>query len=208
MFGLMRKPKLQGAIGQLGLSEWWIETFTDAEKDWMIDTYAPMGGALRSLVEGPPSGLVRGRFSFLSNAAAWFNKPAGKRCAVAFAAKAMEAYDEQMPLMDRHFGLANQCGVFYRWREEVPGALEAAVSACELSISIHKEVATEFMLDMGMVPAHACFRQLRIIEEKRGNYDRAIEICDIASSAGWKDDWDGRKAKLLVKKERALAKSR
>lgn len=208
MIGVLFKPKPRGAIGQLDLSDWWSETFTEAEREWMIDTYAPTGGASRSLVEGAPSGVVRRRFSFLSNAAAWFNKPEGKRCALAFATKAMEAYGEPMPLMDRHFALASLCGVFYRWRDEVPGALEAAVSACELSMTIHEEVAAAFLLDMGVVPAHACFRQLRIIEEKRGNYDRAIEICDIASSAGWKDDWDGRKAKLLVKKARALAKSR
>lgn len=141
--------------------------------------------------------------SRLSMLATWFSKPGHEHCAIAFASKAGEFLGADMPVLDRHFALANLCIVFYRWRDVVPGALDSAIAACEACIAIHHEAAVEARATFGFVPAHHCFRQLRIIEEKRGNYERAIELCEEAKAAGWSDDWDKDIARLQRKRAKA-----
>ena len=42
----------------------------------------------------------------------------------------------------------------------------------------------------GFIPAHAGYRQLRIIEEKLGNWALARALCKQAKAEGWADDWD------------------
>ncbi len=106
---------------------------------------------------------------------------------------------EQVPVLERHFAYANLCKVFYRWRDTAPGALDRAILVCEACIGFHEQAATLLRADMGVVPAHACFRQLRIIEDKRGDYARAIELCEMAQAAGWADDWDHEIARLRKK---------
>lgn len=128
-------------------------------------------------------------------------RPGYERCALAFLAKSLEfADDDGLAILDRHFALASHCAVAYRWRDIVPGALDLAIRACEECIAIQEGAAAEAKEAFGFVPAHACFRQLRIIEEKRGNFGRAIELCAQAKAGGWADDWDRQIARLQKKK--------
>lgn len=122
---------------------------------------------------------------------------------MAFAKKAMEFCEIDIPVLDRHFALHNQCVSLYRMRDADPFALEGAIAACEASIAIHEQAAHEAKSVLGHIPSHHCFRQLRIIEEKRGNFNRAIELCEMAKAGGWSDDWDKDIARLRRKKDKA-----
>ncbi len=182
----------------------------------MAETYAPLGvvasiappaarvaQADRRLVEGWGCHTETSPFTYLSMLATWFSTPGHEHCAIAFLEKSVEFYSPAISALDRHFALANHCAVFYRWRDSVPGALEKAIAACEMCIAIHEQAAMEAKEFFGSVPAHACFRQLRIIEEKRGNFDRAIELCEQAKAGGWADDWDKAIARIRAKKMKA-----
>jgi hypothetical protein len=46
------------------------------------------------------------------------------------------------------------------------------------------------------LPSHVGYKQLAIIEEKRGNYEEAIRISMEANKTGWNDDWQGRIERL------------
>ncbi len=210
---------IAGDIAALGLEDWWFRSFSESEREWMADTYSPFGisvtspfeGArvvnrIRPLVEGWGCDPSTSRFKHLSLLATWFSRPGYERCALSFLAKAMEFLDDDLPVLDRHFALANHCQVFYRWRNEIPGALEQAISSCEACIAINEAAAAEAKAVFGIVPAHACFRQLRIIEEKRGNFDRAIALCEQAKAGGWADDWDHVIGRLNKKKAKSAAK--
>lgn len=142
-------------------------------------------------------------FKQLALLATWFNKPDGEKLAIAVAEKALEFAPFSFPILDRHFGFANLCIVFYRWRDVVPGALDSAVAACKACIAIQDQAAAEAVIAFGMIPAHHCFRQLRIIEEKRGNYDEAICIVEQAKAGGWADDWDRDIVRLRKKLQRS-----
>lgn len=201
MLRYFKSKKVAGDIAYYNLQKWWFDSFSEEDREWMAKTYAPMGFQEKPLIEGRGLAATRHPFYYLSNVGAWFSKPGYQHCAIEFIKKAMAFYDESIPILDRHFGLTNQCKVFYRWRDEVPGALDAAVHACETCISFHRDAAVELEKELGMVPGHACFHQLRIIEEKRGNYERAIQLCEMAKEGGWTGNWDKDIARLRKKNE-------
>ena len=102
------------------------------------------------------------------------------------------------PVVKRHFYFAAAGDFLYRWRNTDSFALELAIDYYRRQISIAPEAARQFMVspDWGFIPAHAGYRQLRIIEEKRGNFARARALCLKAKAEGWKDDWDKQIATL------------
>jgi hypothetical protein len=210
------REAVAGDIAAMGLQDWWFSTFSEPDREWMADTFMPLRIAAdpstatahvisieRPLVDGSGCGAQRGAFKHLSLLATWFSRPGYAHLALAFLEKSMEFIDSDTPILDRHFALADHCKVFYRWRDSVPGAFENAIKACEMCIDIHEQAAVEAKEFFGMVPSHACFRQLRIIEEKRGNLDRAIALCEQAKAGGWADDWDKDIARLTKKKAKA-----
>lgn len=204
-----------GSIGQRIIS-WWQSSFSDDERDWMVAAYSPLTISVTS-VDGPATIVDRNpllsllaclsgetAFHQLSMISTWFARKGGEHCAVAFTKKAIEFYQIDIPVLDRHFALHNQCVSLYRMRDADPTALQGAIAACEASIAIHEQAAAEAKAVFGQIPSHHCFRQLRIIEEKRGNLDRAIELCEMAKVGGWSDDWDKDIARLRRKRDKAV----
>lgn len=97
---------------------------------------------------------------------------------------------------------SNICKIFYRFRESHPEALEKAVWACEQDIALSEKL-DPFCYGDGITLSHYCFKQLAIIEEKRGNIERAIELASQALAQGWRGDWEKRIARLeLWRKKR------
>ena len=202
--------------------DWWHRSFSEADRQWMIATFQPLTISVTASAFGsdttakvvdvqPLERTLRAvteadALSRLSLLSTWFSKPGYEHCAVAFARKATEYAAFERSILERHFAYANLCITLYRWRDIVPGALDGAVDACLSCIAIQREAAEEARAHFGFVPAHHCFRQLRIIEEKRGNLDRAIELCEQARAGGWADDWDKDIDRLLRKRAKTEGK--
>lgn len=87
-----------------------------------------------------------------------------------------------------------------------PFALDEAITSYQRQIDMAVEALEVFheSEDWGFVPAHAGYRQLRIIEEKRGNLARARALCEQDKAEGWADNWDHHIARI----DRKLAKQR
>jgi len=191
---------------------WWQDTFSDADREWMIATYSPLsmeiGDVSASAVERQPLVQLLTHLEsttaarHLSLLAPWFSKPGYQHCAIAFARKGLELLHNDMPVLDQHFAWMNQCISLYRWRDTEVGALEGAIAACEACIAIQEQAAEKAKKFFGFIPSHHCFRQLRIIEEKRGNFERALALCEEAKAGGWADDWDRDIARLRKKLQR------
>ncbi|MCB5409456.1 hypothetical protein [Pseudogemmobacter faecipullorum] len=192
-------PKVMGDIAAMGLEDWWLSTFSESDREWMADTYAPLGGRPRPLVEGGPFSHSPNRFSYLSNAATWFSKPGHEHCAIAFLNKAMEHLGDDMNIIDRHFALYNLSETFYRWRETVSGALDNSVKCAEMAVSFHEETAQAFSKEYNHIPRHPGFTRLRIVAEKKGDFDKALELCLTAQRTGWEDDWPKHIARIEKK---------
>ena len=181
-----------GDIFRYGLDEWWLSEFSQSEREQIADTYRPMGTSGRPLVEGNATRqpeLHPG--PFLANLATWVAKPALGDLALRIAEKAASFDTLPSDLTQAHFMFANLCKVFYRFRDTQPGAIDKAVWACEQDIALSPKLNPR-SLGGGVVVAHYCFKQLSIIEEKRGNLDRAISLCREAIAQGWNGDWEKR----------------
>ena len=100
--------------------------------------------------------------------------------------------NENVPVLDLHFYFAVRGGFYYRWRDHDPFGLDEAVTSFQRQIGLGANVVRFFREDKnwGFIPAHAGYRQLRIIEEKRGNWTLARALCKQAKAEGWADDWD------------------
>ena len=51
---------------------------------------------------------------------------------------------------------------------------------------------------------HVGFKQLRIIEEKRGNYQKAIELAKSALNQGWAGNWEKDIERIQKKQNKQL----
>ncbi len=96
------------------------------------------------------------------------------------------------PIIDLHFYYHSRGKYYYRWRNHDKNALQEAIKSFKCQIRIAKDAAKIFQNSehWGFMPAHSGYNQLRIIEEKRGNYIEAKKICLMAKSEGWNDDWN------------------
>lgn len=197
-FGMFWKsrPKVGGEIRRYGLDEWWLEELSPLDRKTLQRVYQPLGFSMNSLTQG---NVVRqpelDTQSFLANLATWVNRPETKALALKVADKAREQH-RRGDSWGKHFALMNLCRVYYRWREE-GNNLAHAIWACEESIAMSHNLSPE--ADGEIVLSHHCFKQLAIIEEKRGNYARAIEICEQAKKQGWAGDWERRILRLMRK---------
>lgn len=208
MFGLFRKkdPPVGGDIAYHGLTEWWLYEFTPHERDLIRQTYSPMGIPSYQIDRGTVTHSTQSVAAFASNVGSWFTKEDTRHIGYKFIRKADEYASTDLPAMTVHFAMQVRCQFFYRWRDVDDLALDEAIKACERGIAISKEAAEAFKRSWGKVDvSHHCFHQLAVIEEKRGNFQRAIDLCDQAKSDGWMGDWDKRRARLEKKLAKATA---
>jgi hypothetical protein len=109
-------------------------------------------------------------------------------------------------ILDRHFTLSEKMVIYYRERENSPEAMNKAIQASKDQIALAPEAAKAFLkkYPYQALPAHAGYRQLRIILEKQGKFDEAITLCELAKAQGWADDWDKQIRTLNKKKQKAV----
>ena len=196
--------KVGGDIVRYGLEDWWFATFSEAERNIISDAYRPMGSSGRPLTEGS---AFRQReldqSSFLATLASWVAKPTYGDLAYRIAEKSWSLRELQSDKTTAHFTYTNLCKVFYRFRDTQPQALEMAIWACEECIALSSKLNPK-KIGGGVTVSHYCFKQLAIIEEKRENYQRAIELSQTALEQGWAGDWESRISRL----ERKLSRSK
>lgn len=191
-----------GEIRRYELEDWWLKTFSEEQRDLIAEVYRPLGFAGKPLVEGATRRQPElSTADFLANLAKWLNSKKYGDVAVKVADKAAEVMDMPGNAWRAHFMFQAFCEVYYRFRDEVPGCLEKAVWACEQDIALSEQLGSP-EIQPGITVSHHCFNQLAIIEEKRGNYGRAIQLCHMASAQGWRGDWDKRISKLERRRDR------
>ena len=186
--------KVQGTIGYFNLIDWWLSEFSEIERDHIVNTYSPMGGSGRSLVEGHCLGYSQSVEQFLSLLASWFNNANDRSIAVRILKKAEEMIGDSAKILDKHFFYQQKIETYYKQRDTDPDALTIAIDACRQQIELAPQAIKIFRRQSsdGFMPSHTGFKQLMIIEEKRKNYTEVIELAQEAKSQGWRGDWDKR----------------
>jgi hypothetical protein len=172
----------RGRVVQFGLTDWWMTAFTEEERSIVNRIYPPFAKEDFYV-------LFSNEYIQLNIASQWLNKTESCQISFKFSDKADEFYSDRISYVDRHFGLHHRCEVYYRWRH-LPGCLDKAIEACERALSILEHslplINARHAID-GFGVGSKCVDQLRIIEEKRGNIDRALEICVFAKNVGCGD---------------------
>lgn len=69
---------IAGEIGYFGLADWFISEFTEAEQNYMISRYQPMGGGKNALVVGNITFSNENVVGFLTSLLTWFRSPSDK----------------------------------------------------------------------------------------------------------------------------------
>ncbi len=199
-----KEPEVGGYIGGFGLSDWWLQTFTPAERKSISqshsETISPVPGQ-DVLASGPMMHTAQGVVHFLW-CMAGNRKEKEREIDYRIIQKAEELIDGNTSIEVQHFVFGSKAKIYYRWRETDDFAMDTAIEGCRQQIAISKEAARALEID-GDVPAHYGFKQLTIIEEKRGNHSEAIRLCEQAKADGWWGDWDKRITRLRKKSAKA-----
>lgn len=118
------------------------------------------------------------------------------------------------PLMKKHFELIETIRSNYKLQNQISGALEKAIAACNEQISIAPEVAQLFQQEFRelkqssieynkqplsesapVLPSHTGYSRLATLREKQGRFAEAICLCREAQEQGWTGDWENRIAR-------------
>ncbi len=187
---------ISGPIGYFGLGEWWLDTFTEAERQYIETTSAsPTGPA--SLTQGQVTDRSGTPEQFLTALATNFYKPNDRGIAHRMLAKAEQLAEAAGNVLDLHFACLTTIETSYAARNTDPAALEAAIAACEKQIALAPQAALAWGREYPGegLPAHTGFTQLAIIREKQQNYAEAVRLSKLALEQGWAGDWEKRIAR-------------
>lgn len=186
--------KVNGYIRAYELEDWWNNSFTVEQQKYITNKYQPLGGRENMLTEGDINVSGEPKTLFLANLATWFNTKKDLEIARKIIIEAEKSFGN-MSFMKQHYYFLTLIKHYYLDREN-PESFDAAIRACENQISISKKVKHEFKKDGDILPSHTGFQQLAIIEEKRKNYKRAIDLSKQALKEGWSGDWEKRIERL------------
>ena len=191
IFRIRSKPK--GIIGYFGLTEWWKDTFSEFEREYIGQRFQPIGEPPGSLTRGYITSREDTVVSFLRNLAGWFTKDKDRHLAYKLLDKAEELIPESTKTIDAHFLYQSKIMIAYMDRDK-PGGLEKAIIACKQQIKCAREAAIAFKNEhIGeTLPGHKGYQQLIIILEEEKKFSEAIKICTEAMEQGWFGDWEQR----------------
>lgn len=204
--GLFNKAKnnqgrISGNIGYYGLAEWWLSSFSESEREYIVKTFNPMMSSGESLIKGNIDYSSRSPSGYLCDLSGWFKKKEDRTIAFRFIEKAEEMLFKSSDILDVHFFYHNKIQTYYRQREVEPEALAIAIEACRKQIAVAPKAKNAFLKTYkdAPLPSPLGFRQLSIIEEKRNNYEEAINLSKEALEQGWSGDWEERIERYMKK---------
>lgn len=180
-------------------NDWWMTAFNSEERSAIESAFTPIGNI-------QAEGIVRSNDpSAIGNLVGHLKKEHLRGLGYRLLEHTDTILDETVAILSLHFYLQARGDFFYRWREIDPFALEEAVKSYERQIGLAHNALREFRESKtwGFVPAHAGYRQLRIIAEKRVDLALAKALCEQARLEGWSDDWSHH----ITRIDRKLAKA-
>ena len=140
-----RSPKIEGEIGFFGLSDWWLNSFTKSEREYIEQKYKPMTmgeSNNRSLTQGKILSTTQTASALLCGLASWFKKSEEFSIGKRIAEKSIELSGSN--ILDRHFAYQQMIEICYRSRDKEASAMSLAIQACELQINLAPQAADAF----------------------------------------------------------------
>lgn len=196
-FNLFKKStKIWWKIWFFWLSEWWNDSFSDQEKSRILEIFQPLWWDWKdTLIWSKIEYTSSNELSFLSTLSNWFIKPELRGIWYKFISKAEEYINkDNISILDKHFFYLDKIKLYYRNRDIDDFALEKAISACENQIEMSSYSKKAFLDEYKgeKLPSHTWFEQLAIIQEKKWEYQKAIDLSKQALAEWWWWDWQKR----------------
>lgn len=163
-------PKVNG--------DWWSDTFSIDERAAIEEAFKPMGDISAEALAGSTDP------SSIGYLVGHLKKERLRHLGYKLLARADQLVNENVPVLSLHLFWSARGYFFYRWRDVDAFALDETIVSFQRQIAL-AENALEVFRDSknwDFVPAHAGYRQLRIIEEKRGNLTLARALCERAKA--------------------------
>ncbi|MFA5299351.1 MAG: hypothetical protein WC389_14270 [Lutibacter sp.] len=189
-------------IVYFGLKDWWLNTFTSQEQDYIIGRFQPLGmGGTNDLMAENISGTSQTAVGFLQNLSDWFNNKQDRDIAIKILEKAEElselcienttenlTEEEADNIIAKHFLYHQIIKTYYPERNSKPNALEKAIEACQKQIALAPLVAKAFRKKWNgePLPSHTGYNQLAIILKKQHKLQESEVLSEEAEKAGWR----------------------
>jgi len=204
---IFERKNIGGEIAFYGLTDWWLNNFSDDEQKYIIEHYHPMGtDPNRSpLIDGELINSNTSRVMFLVCLATWFVSPKDRDIGRKIVEKSLEFQEinNDDEVLDRHFAFSTAIP-FYYYERENPIMLEKTIQICLSQIEIATKAAAAFFNKYpgSSLPIHLGYEQLVIIYDKQKNLKEAIKLCRQAKEQGWSGSWDNRIERYYKKLEK------
>jgi hypothetical protein len=199
----------EGYIAYYNLEDWWLNTFTEEERNHMVDIFQPMGASEDILSKGKLEMLSNNSsLSFLTNLTGWFDNPGDRSIAHRIISKAEEFVEAEKDIINLHFFYPTKMKLFYKDRDSDTASLQISIDSALKQIEISEKSAIAFKKEYpdSQLPAHEGYSQLCIILEKQGRFDEAIGYANQAKKQGWNGDWNNRIARCQKKNDKIQRK--
>jgi len=129
---------ITGFIGYFKLQDWWLNSFTQEERNHIEQIFHPLGLSSddNSLIEGEVGETDETDAGLLSALSGWFNNKQDRNLAKKIIAKAYSEAITHNNILDLHFTLQMIIQIYYPDRDIDSEALNKTILACKEQIKI------------------------------------------------------------------------
>ena len=208
LFDRLRKNKIEGMIGYLGLEDFWMSLSFEQSEAMIRYIRSGLGAdAQGSPIEGKIVHSSARPLSYLGSFIGWAVADHDYELADKIIEHCDKIYDKATPV-DKHFYLMGAADCYYKQRTAREDALALAEKYHMMDVKLFPQYKGPLVKDMGgILPRIPSFQQLAIMYEKAGRYQDAIDICKLAMKYGLTDTTKGGYAGRLEKLQKKLNES-
>ena len=208
LFDRLRKNKIEGMIGYLGLEDFWMSLSFEQSEAMIRYARSGLGADPNSSpIEGKISYTSARPLSYLSSYIGWAVADHDYALADKIIEHCNKIYEKAAPV-DKHFYLMGAADCYYKQRTSREDSLALAEKYHMMDVKLFPQYKGPLVKDMGgILPRIPSFQQLAIMYEKAGRYQDAIDICKLAMKYGLTDTTKSGFAGRLEKLQKKLDSS-
>lgn len=176
-----------GLIGHYGLQDWWIDTFTEQQRDFICRKFTPLGNSV-GLAEGTTAFFTsQSAIGFLTDLASWFENVPHLPIALSMLEQAERLLAAESDVLDVHF-LYGTLAKYYE-KSPDPEIQAKAINAALNQINICQQALAAFQSKQSdkYAPGHQGFDILFDTYIAHEQFENAETVCRLALKTGW---WD------------------
>lgn len=180
-FPFSKKTKINGIIGFLGLESFWLSC-TPQEQEMLTRFYGGRAGSISntSPIKGKIFSSSNTKLKYLTDMVRYASSEKQYALADKIIDAGINLADDTASMVDTHFFLQEAAEYYYKQKDFRPDAIELTKKFCLKDIQLFPRYSTALQQEIGFIPFIKTFQRLVILYEKSGQYNDAINICNLA----------------------------